>query len=346
MARIHHNSPKKNRFIGCVLAGNTVEAAGKQYNIPQSTASDIWRKFQQTGSTHNRPRSGRPAKITSRTTHAVIREAKKHRHENLSAIGKMVTPSISASAVRKILANEGLHRRKARKVVFLAKIHKQKRKAWAVKLKNWGDKEWNCIIWSDKSYVYIGDDRGTVWVTRAADEEFQEDCVIPTFKQSPLRIMIWSCIMRGSRGPLVILDYPGGKGGGMTAQRYQDQVLDRALFDYYWKMLESRGQVIFQQDGARCHTAKSTMAWLATNLIEIFPHPAASPDLSPIEPLWNRLKTLIRARSHIPSSIEELKTAVRECWEMISTEDIDAHVKHMEDRVKAVLAANGGHTKY
>ena len=147
MARIHHDSPKKNQFIGCVLASNTVEAAGKQYNIPQSTASDIWRKFQQTGSTHNHPRSGCPAKITSQTTCAVICKAKKHHHENFSAIGKMVTPSISASAVRKILADEGLHCRKACKVVFLTKIHKQKRKAWAVKLKNWGDEEWNHVIW-------------------------------------------------------------------------------------------------------------------------------------------------------------------------------------------------------
>ena len=62
--------------------------------------------------------------------------------------------------------------------------------------------------------------------------------------------MIWACIVRGSRGPLVILDYPGGKGGGMMAKCYQDQVLDKVLFDYYWEMSKTRGQVVFQQDGA------------------------------------------------------------------------------------------------
>ena len=31
---------------------------------------------------------------------------------------------------------------------------------------------------------------------------------------------------------------------------------------------------------------------------------------------------------------------------MITVEDIDQHVKHMEDRVRAVLKADGGHTKY
>lgn len=341
-----HNSPKKNRFIGAVEAGKTLRAAADHYGIPVATAHDIWRKFCETGSTHTRACSGRPPKITNRMKRIIIREAKANRQKPLDQVGRMVTPYISASSVRSILDAVGLHRRRGRKVVYLTKDHKKRRKQWAREHRKWSEADWERVIWSDECYVYIGDDWGTVWVTRAVGEECDEECTIPTFKQSPLRVMIWSCIMKGSRGPLVVLDYPGGKGGGMTTQRYQAQVLDKVLFDYYWRMSESRGQVVFQQDGARCHTAKSTIDWLSRNLIDIFSHPASSPDLSPIEPLWHRLKTLIRARPHIPSSLEELKTAVRECWEMITNEDIDAHVKHMEDRVKAVLQADGGHTKY
>lgn len=313
---VHHDSPKKNRLIGAIQAGLSIRQAASNLGIPDSTASDLWRKFQQTGTTHTRPRSGRPSKITNRARRSVIREARANRQKPLDEIGRLVSPVLSATSVRQILASVGLHRRKARKVVYLTKEHKKRRKAWAKEFKDWDDEDWERVIWSDESYVYIGDDRGTVWVTRGVDEAYDEDCVIPTFKQSPLRVMIWSCIMKGSRGPLVILNYPGGKGGEMTAARYQDQVLDKVLFDYYWKMSQERGQVVFQQDGARCHTAKSTLAWLERNLIEIFPHPASSPDLSPIEPLWHELKTLVRQRPHMPSSIEELKTAIKECWEM------------------------------
>lgn len=103
---------------------------------------------------------------------------------------------------------------------------------------------------------------------------------------------------------------------------------------------------MFQQDEAQSHAAKSTMAWLASNEIEIFPHPASSPNLSHIKPLWHCLKTLIRECPHIPSDFEGLKTAVRECWEMIMAENIDQHVKHMEDWGKAVLKADVSHTKY
>jgi transposase len=257
MTRTYHDSPKKNRFIGSILAGNTITDAGKDFDIPQSTASDIWRKYQQTGSTHSRPRSGRPPKITSRVTRTIIREAKKNRRANLSEIGKTVMPNISISSVRKILANEGLHRRKARKVVFLTKAQKRKRKAWGIKHKSWGAEDWKRIIWSDECYVYIGDDRGAVYVTRSAEEEYDEDCVVPKFKQSSLRIMIWACIMQDSKGPVVVLDYPGGRGGGMNAERYQEQVLEGVLYDYYTERLEELGDVRFQQDGAPSHTHQS-----------------------------------------------------------------------------------------
>jgi hypothetical protein len=172
-------------------------------------------------------------------------------------------PNISTISVQNILANKGLHRRKARKVVFLTKPQKEKRKAWAFRHKNWEDADWERVIWSDKCYVYIGDDRGTVYVTRSVDEEYDEGCMVPNFKQSSLRVMIWGCIMKNSKGLMVVLEYPGGKGGGMNAERYQEQVLERKLYNYYMDRMEKMGQVKFQQDGAPSHTAHSTKAWLA-----------------------------------------------------------------------------------
>jgi hypothetical protein len=255
-------------------------------------------------------------------------------------------PRISASAIWKILNEVGMHRRKAHKVVYLKQTQKRSRVRWAKDHKDWGSDDWERVIWSDECYVYIGDDKGTVWITRGVDEEYEEDCVVPKFKQLSLWVMILPCIMKGNKGPMVVLEYPGGPGGGMTADRYQEQMLEKVLFDYYWQMSEERGQVTFQQDGASSHRAKSTSAWLARNGIQTFPHPSSSPNLSPIEPLWHQLKTLIRQQPHPPTSLDELKEAVPEGWNQIVPEDIDAHVKHMEDRVKAVLKAKGGHTKY
>ena len=80
--------------------------------------------------------------------------------------------------------------------------------------------------------------------------------------------------------------------------------------------------------------------------MKIFLHPSSSPDLSPIKPLWHWLKTIIRAWSHPPKRLDELKAAVQDACDQITEEDIEAHVKHIKDRVSAGLKANGGHTKY
>ena len=73
--------------------------------------------------------------------------------------------------------------------------------------------------------------------------KYEEDCVVPKFKQSSLRVMIWACIMKGNKGPMVVLEYPGGLGGGMTADWYQEQVLEKVLFDYYCQMSEERDRM-------------------------------------------------------------------------------------------------------
>ena len=164
------------------------------------------------------------------------------------------------------------------------------------------------VIWSDECYVYIGIDQGTVWVTQAVDEEFDENYVILTFKQSSLRVMIWACIMKGSKGPMVVLEYPGGRGGGMTAERYQDQVLDKVLFDYYVQMSEERGQVVFQQDRASCHCAKSTLTWLKRNKIEIFLHPSFSPILAPLKLYGTSSKQLL---GHGHTLLQDLMSSKR-----------------------------------
>ena len=68
--------------------------------------------------------------------------------------------------------------------------------------------------------------------------------------------------MKGRKGPLIVLEYPGGKGGRMNATRYKEQVLEGALKSFYAEMTKERGKVYFQQDGAASHRSKSTQNWL------------------------------------------------------------------------------------
>ena len=107
-----------------------------------------------------------------------------------------------------------------RNVSFLTALQKRKRTAWADEYKDFNAQQWGDIIWSDECYIHLNDKSGWVYVPCHANEEYDENCVIPTFKQSSVCVMFWGCIMKGRKGPLVVLEYTGGQGGGMTGQIY------------------------------------------------------------------------------------------------------------------------------
>lgn len=339
----HHDTPKKNRLVGAIQAGKTICQASEMTDIPLGTAKKIWRKFCHTGSTHRRHGSGRPSKVTKNMKRKLIRTVQKNRRMPFDEVGNQIEPHLSATTVRDHLAQEGYHRRVARMVPYLTALQKRKRESWA---KEKEGSNWEKVIWSDECYVHLGDTRGQIFATHRADEEYEEDCLIPSFKQSAIRVMVWGCIMKGRKGPLVALEYPGGRGGGMTAKRYQEQVLEAKLLQFWTEMNDERGEVEYQHDGAPSHTAKSTSKWLKDHGIPIFPHPPSSPDVNPIESVWHELKLRLRKRTHHSSTVQSLIAVVKEVWAEIELKDIDKYIERMDRVVEAVLEAKGGHTKY
>ena len=137
-----HDSPTKNRFIGAVQAGQTISQAAHENSISQQAGSDLWRTFQETRSTTNHHQSGHPKKLTSRTVSEVVCDSKKNRQKTLADIGNSMTPKLSASSVRRALASNRHHQRKACKVVFINKDQKRARKHWATDYQAFGDEDW------------------------------------------------------------------------------------------------------------------------------------------------------------------------------------------------------------
>jgi hypothetical protein len=80
--------------------------------------------------------------------------------------------------------------------------------------------------------------------------------------------------------------------------------------------------------------------------IPTFPYPPSSPDVSPIQPVWLVLKKHIRAHPIQPKNYVELQQAIFEAWNAIPSADTDIVIDRMPRIVDAVIASNGGHTKY
>src|SRR4051812_23531625 len=78
----------------------------------------------------------------------------------------------------------------------------------------------------------------------------------------------------------------------------------------FWNDLASDS--IFMEDGAPIHTAKYSKTWHTNHGIDSMKWPAQSPDLNPIENLWQQLKTALEKRD----KNKEGRVALQEEWEI------------------------------
>ena len=73
---------------------------------------------------------------------------------------------------------------------------------------------------------------------------------------------------------------------------------------------------------------------------------ARSPDLNPIEHIWDIMSRSIHQRHVAPQTVQELADALVQVWEEIPQETIRHLIRSMPGRCREVIQARGGHTHY
>jgi transposase len=127
----------------------------------------------------------------------------------------------------------------------------------------------------------------------------------------------------------------------LTTVRYRDEILKPHLMHVI-----DRQRELFQQDKARPQTARVTMEYLEQNNINVLPWSSKSPDLNPIEHLWDQLDKRVRQRQPPPPTLNQLRQMLQQEWRTIPRNNVKNLIESMPKRCRAVLAARGGHTRY
>lgn len=83
----------------------------------------------------------------------------------------------------------------ARRVPFLTEGQKKKRLEWAKKFDGIDNQEWDNLISTDECYIELDDNKGRIFITCQSDEEYDENCLVPTFKKSSVKVMVWAGVM-------------------------------------------------------------------------------------------------------------------------------------------------------
>ncbi|GFY35010.1 hypothetical protein TNCV_5043861 [Trichonephila clavipes] len=119
--------------------------------------------------------------------------------------------------------------------------------------------------------------------------------------------------------------------GTLMSQRYVDDILRPHVGPFP----NGLSGTIFQQDNARLHTARVAQDFLCH--FQTLPWLARSPDLSPVEHVWNQLKR------QMPSghSVHDLELAVQDLWAHLPQDNIRCLINSMPDHVAACITAGG-----
>ena len=151
--------------------------------------------------------------------------------------------------------------------------------------------------------------------------------------------MVWGCFMWDGPGYAVKID------GRMDGDHYilVLKVDLTASLDFYGL---TPTDIIFQQDNDPKHTCKKAKEWFQDHNYNVLLWPAQSPDLNPIEHLWDHLKRQLAGYPTQPSGILELWELVEKEWNDIPPQVCQKLIESMPRRVAAVLKAKGGYTKY
>ena len=243
---------------------------------------------------------------------------------------------ISADTVDRRLIEAGLHGRVAHHGMSFTDDHRRQRLSFANGYANWTIEQWDTVLFTDEKAFYGAGFNGQVWVRRPVGEELNaEYCV--DHKPHPVKVNVWGSFSGRGLGYLYIFNVNLDAALMLTIFRtHLIQSAERSnISDGQWWLL---------QDNDPKHKSKAVHAWLHNNSVNSLDFPPYSPDLNPIENLWNDVARRVEKRQ--ARTMEQLQEVIAEEWAATSTDLLRTLSHSMPARCQAVIHANGNHTQY
>ncbi|GFV21353.1 transposable element Tcb2 transposase [Trichonephila clavipes] len=251
----------------------------------------------------------------------IVLQARRNRRRTAGEIARHTTQAtgrpISRFTVARRLHGGGLFARRPVRCVPLTPAHRRRRSLWCREHRNWRDNEWGRVFLTDESRFSLSSDSHRILIWRERGSRNHPSNIIERDRYGGRGVLVWGGIMLGSRTDLHIFD------------------------------AEAMGlQFLFMDDNAPCHRTVAAEQLLESEDIERMDWPARSPDLNPIEHVWEFLGRRLEARTLPPVTIRELLLALQDEWAAMPQQLIDTLILSMGRRCETCLAVRRDHILY
>ncbi|GFV70090.1 transposable element Tcb2 transposase [Trichonephila clavipes] len=269
--------------------------------------------------------SGRPRGTTPADDRYIALQARRNRRQTVGEIARHTTQAtgrpISRFTVVRRLHGGGLFARRPVRCVPLTPAHRRRRSLWCREHRNWRDNEWRRVFFTDESRFSLSSDSHRILIWRERGSRNHPSNIIERDRYGSRGVLFWGGIMLGSRTDLHIFD-----AGSVNGTRYCNEI----LLPYVRLFRGAMGlQFLFMDDNASCHRTVAAEQLLESEDIERMDWPTRSPDLNPIEHVWDFLGRRLGARTLPPVTIRELRLALQDEWAAMPQQLIDTLILSM-----------------
>ena len=216
--------------------------------------------------------------------------------------------NVSKNTISGALYRIGFHSSSPRKVPLLKTKHVKDRLKFVETYEKKNMQFCEKGIWSNETKVELFGRNTATSVWRKNGIAFKKHNTISTVEFGGGSIMIWGCFSSKGTDELQVIH------GRMNRSMYR-VILEKNL-QKSATSLEYGRNLVLQHDNDPKHTAKRTKEWFENNGISTLNWPSQSPDLNPIENLWNSLKAKVHKRNR--PNIKQLKELCKEEWGKIT----------------------------